>query len=169
MTDETIFVRRAAEHDIAGINRILNDVITNHNYNVSHNTKTMDDTRKWFDQHRDSSRYIILSATCGDRFVGWASLSPFRASEGYNTTAELSVYIDNEYRGKGIGNILMTEIEKYAAQSRQIHCIMSVITADNTPSIELHRKYGYKTEGVFKEIAYKNGQYIDIVMMTKLI
>lgn len=165
---DDIIIRDADEKDIPDINRILNDIILKYNYNVSHHPKTLSDTKKWFDEHHNSERYKILIAEYQNQFAGWVSLSPFRMNEGYNTTAELSVYIDQKFYRKGIASRLMKEIELYVIKSGFIHCIISVITADNQISIDLHKIHGYEISGTFRELAQKSGKYVDIVMMTKL-
>ncbi len=164
-----VTIREVAYSDLEQINKILNDVIKNHTYNVSHYPKSLSYTQKWFEEHSHSDRYKIFVAECGGAFAGWSSLSPFRSSEGYDTTAELSVYINPGYYRQGIATLLMKHIEEYAKNAKLLHCIISVITADNTTSIDLHQKLGYNVIGTFKELAKKNGTYIDIVMMTKLL
>jgi Sortase and related acyltransferases len=164
-----VIIRDIAYSDLEQVNKILNNIIENHTYNVSHYPKTLSYTQKWFDDHSNSDKYKIFVAECEGMFAGWVSLSPFRSSEGYDTTAELSVYINPPYYRHGIGTLLMKHIEAYAKSSGLLHCIISVITADNITSIDLHQKLGYKVNGIFKELAKKNDSYVDIVMMTKLL
>ncbi len=168
MTADTI-IRTTIREDLFAINSILNDVIINHDYYLSNSLKTLHDTELWFEEHQNSNYYTILTCIVGGDIAGWVSLSPFRASNGYDTTAELSVYVHPDYHRKGIGSTLMREIEAFAKEKGLLHCIISVITAGNVASIALHEKHNYKTIGIMPEIAFKNGKYQDVVLMTKII
>ena len=164
-----IIIRPTIKEDLPAIRNILNDVIAGTDYYLSEKLKTAKDMERWFDEHQDDDRYFALTALCGNDFAGWVSLSSFRKADGYNISAELSIYVHPEHHRKGIADKLIWTIEDVAYKKGLIHCIISVITANNTASIALHEKHGYKTTGIFKEIAYKNGAYRDVVMMSKLL
>ncbi len=164
-----IIIRPTTKEDIPQINDTLNKIISDSDYYLSSKHKTLEDTEEWFQEHQYSDYYTSFTALCGDDFAGWVSLSPFRKSDGYNTTAELSIYIHPEYYRKGIGSALMWKIEDYAKEKGLLHSIISVITANNTPSIELHKKHNYTTQGILKEIAFKNNRFHDVILMTKII
>jgi len=169
MTKDDVIIQVTTREDLPMIRTILNGVIVGSDYYLSDELKTEDDITLWYEEHQNSTRYAIFSAFIENSFAGWVSLSPFRRPNGYNSTAELSVYIHPDYYGKGIGSTLMDYIEKFAKETTNLHCIISVITANNKPSIALHKKHGYETVGILNEIAYKNGRYADVVMMTKLV
>jgi len=162
-----ITIRPTIEEDLPAIRDILNDVICNYDYYLSNRLKSMDDIKLWFDEHQNHLPYVIFTALINNELAGWVSLSPFRPADGYNSTAELSIYVNPLHYRKGIGHRLMNYIECYARE--KLHCIISVITSNNEVSILLHKKHGFKIEGIFKEIGNKNGHYSDVVMMTKLI
>lgn len=164
-----IIIRPTTKEDLPAIRNILNDVIAGTDYYLSEKLKTEEDMEHWLAEHQGSDRYFSLTALSGNDFAGWVSLSPFRKSDGYDISAELSVYVHPEHHRKGIASKLIWAIEDAAHKKRLIHCIISVITANNIGSIALHEKHGYKTTGIFKEIAYKHGHYRDVVMMSKLL
>ena len=78
------------------------------------------------------------------------------------STVELSIYIDKQYRGKGIADALMQHIIQYAKQTAGIHCIISVITTGNDISVHLHKKYGFTYAGTLHEVGNKFGEYCGI-------
>ncbi|MDL2215109.1 N-acetyltransferase family protein [Dysgonomonas sp. OttesenSCG-928-M03] len=164
-----IIIRPTTKDDIPQINNILNDIIVNSDYYLSGKPRTPEDTMAWFEEHQRSDYYASFTALCGNDFAGWVSLSPFRKAEGYNTTAELSIYIHPDYYRKGIGSALMWKIEDFAKEKGVLHSIISVISANNTPSIALHKKHNYITQGLLKEIAFKNNRFHDVILMTKII
>lgn len=163
-----IIIRPTTKEDLPAIRAVLNDVIANTDYYLSERLKTETDMQDWFGAHQKEP-YVVFTAFSGDEFAGWVSLSSFRMIDGYDTTAELSVYVHPAHYRKGIADKLMWEIEAYAKRQKLLHCIISVITSDNAVSIALHEKHGYAVNTILREVGYKKGRYKDVVMMTKLL
>lgn len=162
-----IEIRKAHENDIIEITEITNFAILNSNYNLNTTARTIQDITNWFLAHNNNN-YPVIVALKNDYIVGWASLSKFRNFNGYNQTAEVSIYVRDKYYRMGIGKKLLTALESEASQ-RGFHVLTAVITANNIPSIELHKSHKFTVNGVFKEIAYKNNEYLDVVFMSKII
>lgn len=160
-------IKKASRSDIIAINEITNYAIINSDFNLNSQAKTIRETSVWFDSHRNLN-YPVIVACIDDYVVGWASLSRFRDFSGYNQTAEVSVYVRKKYCRMGIGKALLKALESEAAE-RGFHCMVSVITATNRPSLRLHEKTGFSLAGTFKEVAFKNNEYLDVVFMTKII
>ena len=79
-----------------------------YNYEVLHGTATFDIHPKdlsermvWFQEHQERNHPLIVAEMEDGRVAGYASLSSYREKEAYAATAELSVYIAVECRGKG--------------------------------------------------------------------
>lgn len=160
-------IRKAYDSDIIAINKITNFAITNSNFNLNTTARTIKDTTEWFNAHHNNN-YPVIVAVNKDYVIGWASLSNFRPFNGYNQTAEVSVYVRDKYYRKGIGQALLQALETEAFQ-RGMHMMVAVITANNKPSIELHKKNGFNLNGIFKEMAFKNNEYLDVVFMSKIL
>jgi L-amino acid N-acyltransferase YncA len=95
---------------------------------------------------------------------GWASLSPWSDRAAYGTTAELSVYVDEAHRGRGIGAALVRELVE-RARRLGYHTIVSRITAGNPASIRLHERAGFVLIGTMREVGRKFGRWLDVVLM----
>ncbi len=160
---KNLIIRSAKREDIAEINNIFNYAIENTNYNLRFTTRPIIEAYEWFDEHI-AEDYPVLVAEAEGKVIGWASLSHFRMYEGYNTTAEVSVYISKEYRHRGIGIRLVTELERLA---QRFHMLIAVIVDNNTASISLHSRCGFIPMCTFRELAYKNGEYISVIFMAK--
>lgn len=158
-------IRQATKDDVPAINKILNYAIINTNYNLNENPRSLTDAYEWFDLHA-SEDYPVFVVEVNGTVEGWASLSHFRAYSGYNTTAEVSVYVSKNYRHKGLGTLLVTELERAA---KRFHMLIAVITDNNTASISLHSRCGFVPMCTFRELAKKNNEYVDITFMTKII
>ena len=79
----------------------------------------------------------------------------------YSTTAEVSVYVDKDYRGKGIGDRLMNHLLNETDLSR-FHTLIAGISQPNETSVRLHEKYGFSKISYFKEIGFKFGEWQDV-------
>ncbi|MDO5387971.1 MAG: GNAT family N-acetyltransferase [Clostridia bacterium] len=158
-------IRKALKTDVPYINDILNYAIINTNYNLNEKPRSLEKAYEWFDEHKNED-YPVLTAEVDGKIVGWASLSHFRAYSGYDTTAEISVYVSHNYRHKGIGTLLVTELERAA---KRFHMLIAVITDNNSASLSLHSRCGFAPMCTFRELARKNNEYVDITFMTKII
>lgn len=167
MTNDKPIIRTTTLSDLSDINKILNNVIESSDSYLTNKLKTIDDTRRWFDEHQNSDYYTILSTVINEQVVGWVCLSPFRNIDGYNITAELSVYVDPAFHRRGIAQQMMLAIENFALAQKKLHTIISLITANNKASINLHEKMGYTIAGTLKEVAVKNNKLADVVLMAK--
>lgn len=154
-------IRYAVREDIPALLEI-------YNYEVMHSTATLDLTprtlsewEEWFSSHQTQAHFI-LTAVMDEMPVGYASLSKYRQKEAYSSTAELSVYVNHDYRRRGVADALIKQLLKYAAECQDLHSIVSVITSGNSASESLHRKYGFKFCGTLHEVGFKHGKYQDI-------
>lgn len=160
-----LIIRKAEREDVDQINNIFNYAIENTNYNLRLTTRSLMEAYEWYNQHIDDD-YPVLVAEIDGKVVGWASLSRFREYRGYDTTAEVSVYISVEHRHKGIGIRLVSELERLASR---FHMLLAVIVDNNTASLSLHSRCGFVPVCTFRELAYKNGEYISVIFMSKKI
>ena len=154
-------IRKAEERDMEALFSI-------YNYEVEHgvatfdlNPKSMEERMEWFYAH-NVDNHPLLTAELDGRAVGYASLSPYRDKEAYRETVELSVYVDPEFRRRGVARELMAAIIKEARERQDIHTVISVITGGNEASIRLHQAFGFVHCGTMREVASKFGRLLDI-------
>lgn len=158
-------IEKATEKHLKDIKDIMNYSIINSNFNFNFKPKTDLEIEEWYFEHINNN-YPIIVCIINDEVVGWASLSSFRSYQAYDKTAEVSVYVKNEHQKKGIGLYLLNQIEN---QTNKFHSIVSVITAGNKASINLHKKVGYEYKCTFQEIGYKNNEFLDVVFLHKIL
>jgi L-amino acid N-acyltransferase len=96
--------------------------------------------------------------------VGWSALNPFHARPGYRFTAENSVYVAADMRGRGIGRLLMPPLIDGARQ-RGLHAILGAIDVTNEASIRLHASFGFEKVAYLKQVGFKFGRWLDVVYM----
>jgi L-amino acid N-acyltransferase YncA len=96
--------------------------------------------------------------------VGWASLSAWSDRCAYADTAEISLYVKEEERGKGIGRKLSGAILQ-AGKEAGLHTAIARIAEDNDASIHLAESLRFKHIGVMKEVGRKFGKLLDVYLM----
>lgn len=120
----------------------------------------------WYQEHTD--RYSILVINQGEEILGWASLNPYSHRCAYRGVADLSVYIDRNLRGKGLGTQLLQALEEKAKVNR-FHKIVLFTFSFNGLGQGLYRKVGYREVGVFQNQGMLDGEFIDVMAMEKLL
>lgn len=95
------------------------------------------------------------------KVVGYAYLSAFHERYAYRYTCDLSIYVDEKQKGKGIGKALMKEIIALAKEDGY-QKIASLITIGNFASEHLHRQFGFQEVGEMKDVGYKFDAWIGI-------
>ena len=107
-----------------------------------------------------------LVAVAGKKVKGWAALSAVSSRCVYGGVAEVSVYVAKNARGKQIGEQLIREL---IAQSEKegYWTLQSGIFPENTASIGLHKKCGFRKIGFRERIARQNGVWKDNILMEK--
>jgi L-amino acid N-acyltransferase YncA len=122
--------------------------------------------RSWFEEHQ--GRYSVLVAEIDSQIVGWASLNRYSHRCAYNGVADLSVYVDRSFRGKGIGTVLLKELEK-EAKTNGFHKMVLFTFLFNKLGQRLYRKKGFREVGVFEKQGRLDGRFVDVMAMEKLL
>jgi phosphinothricin acetyltransferase len=121
----------------------------------------------WIDEH--SGGYPAIVAVDEDDFVvGFASLTPYRPRPAYAPTVEDSVYVSRTRRGEGIGGLLLTDLVALALD-HGFHSVVARVVGDHETSIALHRKCGFEEIGREREVGRKFGQWLDVILMQKML
>ncbi|MNW25817.1 putative phosphinothricin acetyltransferase YwnH [compost metagenome] len=162
----TVTIRKAAASDIESILCIYNQGIEDRIATLEMETKDITYMEKWFQEHQ--GRHVVLVAEKDNRVLGWASLNPYSHRCAYDGVADLSIYIDREYRGHGLGSILLPELEK-EAKGNNFYKIVLFTFPFNEKGQGLYRKNSYRTVGTFEKQGIMDGQFIDVMIMEKLI
>lgn len=159
-----ILIRTATSADIASIQRIYNEGIQDRIATLDLDPKGDADIARWFAQH--DARYCIIVANHGDTFVGWASLNRYSTRKAYHGVADISLYISREYRGKGIGRLLLENLQSRASESR-FHKLILFTFPFNVLAQSLYRRAGFREVGVFQKHGTIDGHFVDVMAMEK--
>jgi len=155
-------VRRATIGDLVSITEIYNEAILKTVATFDTEPKTIEEQGIWFANH--SPKYPILVGEQAGRIIGWASLSKWSDRCAYSDTAEISLYVKEEHRGKGVGKKLLEEIIQEGRRAG-LHTVIARIVEANQASIHRHESVGFQHIGVMKEVGRKFGKLFNVCLM----
>ncbi|URZ09192.1 GNAT family N-acetyltransferase [Clostridium felsineum] len=119
---------------------------------------------EWDKGHMKNCRIVACD---GENILGWAALSPTSSRCVYKGVAEVSIYIGEAYRGKGVGKNILNTLVKLSEENG-LWTLQSGIIKENTSSIALHRRCGFRDIGIREKIAkMPNGTWHDTVLMER--
>lgn len=117
----------------------------------------------WNEGHLAHSRFVAL---IGNAVAGWAALSPVSGRCVYAGVAEVSVYIGEAARGKGIGDSLLKQLI-LSSEAEGIWTLQAGIFPENTASLRLHEKNGFRIIGRRERIGKMNNTWRDTVLLER--
>ena len=163
---QAVKLAAADEHHLEQITEIYNDAVINTTATFDSEPKSLREQREWMRKH-DNEHPIIVAILDG-KLVGWGSLSQFSDRCCYQRTVEDSVYVRKEFRGKGIGTMILRKLVDEAKKASH-HSIIARLDAGNEASIALHTNVGFREVGRLREVGFKFGRWLDIVVMEILL
>ncbi|WP_313672314.1 GNAT family N-acetyltransferase [Sphingobacterium multivorum] len=135
--------RDATQQDLPRIVEIYNSTIASRMVTADTSPVSVASRQKWFDEHNASKRPLWMIEDVNSQVLGWVSFQSFYGRPAYDATVEISIYLDEQQRGRGLGKqILQYCIDK--APDLGVHTLLGFIFAHNFPSIALFEKMGFK-------------------------
>ncbi|MHA6262747.1 N-acetyltransferase family protein [Arenibacterium sp. CAU 1754] len=156
---------RAALHaDAPEISSIINAIVRDTLITFTTREKTIEDVTADI----DTLGAAFQVAQIAGEVVGFACYGPFRAGPGYAATCEHSIHLAQGARGHGVGRALMERLEQVARADGK-HVMVAGISAANPGAVAFHRKLGFTKSGHLSEVGCKQGQWLDLILMQKLL
>jgi len=121
------------------------------------------DWKTWDSKFLQSCRIVVEE---NNQILGWAALTPTSKRAVYKGVVEVTIYIDLNQTGRGIGTKLMTALVE-ASEAAGFWTLQSSILSENKPSIQLHLKAGFRILGTREKIAKRDGIWKDTVFLER--
>lgn len=161
-----VLIREANLKDIEPIMDIYNQGIEDRIATLESEAKDLLYMKNWFEQHRD--RYKVIVAEQEGDVLGWAAINQYSSRCAYAGVGDLSIYIAREYRGKGVGSLLLKEMEKVAIENGFYKIVLFTFPY-NKIGQALYNKNGFQEVGTFKNQGILDGKFVDVMAMEKMI
>ena len=165
MTDD-IAIRVATCADLAQINAIYNYYIAHSSCVWTTEPCSEAERKAWYEEHGESMP--VLVAEYNGRMVGWGALGSFRAAYTAAGVLEDSIYVHHDFHRRKIGSRLLEALIQ-EARRMGLRSILANISADQTPSIRLHEKFGFKKVAHLRDVGQKFNQRFDAVYLQLLL
>jgi L-amino acid N-acyltransferase YncA len=156
-------IRDAVERDLPAIVEIYNSTVPSRMVTADPEPVSVESRRAWFREH-DPTRRPIWVAEVEGKIAGWFSFENFRKKPAYHATAEVSVYVSEDYRRRGIGRRLLGKAIQHAP-----HFGLKTLTAGafahNEPSLKLFEEFGFERWAHYPKVAELDGVERDLVVL----
>ncbi|GIP29418.1 phosphinothricin acetyltransferase [Paenibacillus sp. J23TS9] len=158
-------IENAQAADLPAIVDIYNTTVAGRVVTADLDPVTVESRQRWFEEHNSHHRPLWVMKSEGET-LAWLSFQSFYGRAAYNGTAEISIYVSEACRGKGVGGILLEKAFE-ACPSLGIKRLVGFVFGHNDPSLRLLRKYGFEDWGFLPGVAELDGMERDLVIVGK--
>ncbi len=160
-----IDIRRLAATDHAGVLAIYNHYVEHTHFTFDVEPITEDGREPWYDQF-DGARRQCWVAVEGPDVMGYAASMALKAKKAYETSIEVSIYLQPDSGRRGLGSKLYGALFD-ALTDQDVHRAYAGIAVPNDASIAFHEKFGFRKVSHMSEVGRKFGRYWDVAWWEK--
>ncbi|MEN3294882.1 MAG: hypothetical protein V7642_4135 [Burkholderiales bacterium] len=157
--------RLATPDDLPAIVAIYNSTVASRQVTADTEPVSVESRRVWFAEHSPDKRPLWVAEHEG-QIIGWLSYSNFYGRPAYAGTAELSVYIHEQARGKGLGRYFLQQAIDFAPRIA-VHTLLGFIFGHNIPSLKLFEAFGFERWANMPRVATLDGVERDLIILGK--
>jgi phosphinothricin acetyltransferase len=157
-----LHVRPAAEADLPTVRAIYNHYVLTSTCTFQLEPDTEAERLAWFRERTD--RHPATVAEAAGEIVGWASLSPWKERAAYDRTVEASVYVHPDWIRRGVGRALLADLLERGSNLGHRVMIGGACT-EHPGSIALQESLGFVPVGMFRQVGYKFGRWLDVAYL----
>ena len=163
-------IREAEETDAEALMRYANRIAAEpvNNTGMRHGLlpATVEGYRDLIREHRRRDNWVMFVADAEDRLAGMARLTGGTSLIDHHD-AELHVNIDPDYRGMGLGSLLIEEALAWARENPMLRRVHLYVMIRNEAAARLYQRHGFALEGLMQDAIYlfDEGKYTDTLLM----
>ncbi|MFL6499550.1 MAG: arsinothricin resistance N-acetyltransferase ArsN1 family A [Candidatus Udaeobacter sp.] len=161
-----MLIRTAGLDDAPSIAEIYNQGIEDRVATFETDLRSAEDQQTWL--HSNGGRYPAVVAHLNGEIIGWAGAGSYRHRECYRGIGEFSMYVRRDWRSRGVGDLLVAGLIS-EAERLGLWKLLSRIFVSNEASRALCRKHGFREVGVYEKHARLDGEWVDVVIVERLI
>ena len=158
-----MIIRDALEADLPAIVEIYNAGIRSRVATAQLEEVSIRDRVAWFHEHHADS-FPLWVAEIEAQIAGWFSFHPYIKRAGYRPTAEVSIYVSENFRRRGVGKTLLTKAVAHAPRLG-FSVLIGNVFAHNAASVRLFEQCGFKCWGFLPRVTRVDGVEGDVVIM----
>ena len=163
MKKSSFIIRFANGSDVERLLDIYEPYITDTTVTFEYSVPSCEDFKERF--LGVTEKYPWIVAEYRGEVIGYAYADkPFINRSAYAWDTDVSIYLSDEYRGRGVGSALYTALHGLLSLLGYKNAY-AVITGENTASLEFHKKFGYRAAGTLSDAGYKFGRWLDVYIM----
>src|ERR1700716_492824 len=155
--------RTAIRSDLPQIVEIYNSTIPSRIATADTEPVSVESRVHWFEEHTPDRRPLWVVEDAG-RVAAWLSFSSFYGRPAYSKTAELSVYVHQNARKRGLASYLLTQALAHAP-ALGVDTLLGFIFGHNAPSLALFANFGFSRWGELPRVAALDGIERDLVIV----
>lgn len=159
--------RYAKIEDIPAITAIYNQGIEDRVATLETRLRDNREMEEWLVNRSDRHRVVVIE-DASNSVVGWASLNVFNSRCCYSGVVDISIYLNRDYRGKGLGKILLGELIK-VAKDEGFHKLVLSTLKFNEAGRKLYKSMGFREVGTYEKQGLLDGKWVDVTLMEKLL
>jgi L-amino acid N-acyltransferase YncA len=151
--------------DLPRIVEIYNSTIASRMVTADTEPVTVESRIEWFENHIPGERplWVVEEANA---IVGWVAFHNFYGRPAYRATAEISIYLDENFRGQGYGKRILQHVINQCSELR-LKNLIGYIFSHNETSLNLFRNFGFQQWGFLPDVAILDGTKRSLVIMGK--
>jgi L-amino acid N-acyltransferase YncA len=153
-------IRELREEDWPSVREIFEQGIATKNATFETEAPSWE---SWDRSQLDGHRYVAVEQ---ERVVGWVAAHPVSSRPCYAGVVEHSVYVHDDWQGKGIGRALLERLFQ-STEEAGIWTIQTGIFPENEASLALHEKCGFRVVGTQERLGKLDGVWRDVVVLER--
>lgn len=154
-------IRAATLQDAAAIASIYAPYVTGSSVSFEMSPPDPAEMEKRMAAGGDLYPWFVATEDEGEPIIGYAYATQFRPRPAYHYVVETSVYLDPAHHGRGAGRLLYEALIQRLEKQRFAQAI-AAITLPNDASVKLHEAFGFVSAGVYRQVGYKGGRWLDV-------